>query len=267
MIDAARDDFAETATLITRDQVRLRAGFAPGPGGDTAVLLVHGFNASLAKAANRAVLAQLAERLPVVAVELRGHGRSQGMCTLGDKEILDVQAALRWARTLGFPRVVTIGFSMGGAVVVRHAGLIGGVAAVVSVSGPAFWNYRGTSIMRVLHFGVENPLARQYLTRVMGTRVISPPWPRPWPESPVDAAARIPPVPFLVVHGTQDGFFPDEHPRALVRAAQRGARERGVADRTELWLGDFGHAEAAIPRDLLGRITDWVRGQDRRASG
>ena len=259
MIDALRSDFAETATLFTRDRVRFRAGFAPGPGGGTALLLVHGFNASLSKPPNRAVLATLTEQFPVVAVELRGHGRSQGLCTLGDKEILDVEAAARWAAVLGCSQVVTIGFSMGAAVVVRHAAIIGGVAGVVSVSGPAFWNYRGTSIMRVLHFGVENPLARQYLSRVMGTRVVPPPWPKPWPESPSEAAARIPPVPFLVVHGTQDGFFPDEHPRALIRAAARGARERVVPDSSELWLRDFGHAEAAIPAGLLREITEWVQ--------
>lgn len=244
--------------MLTDDDVRLRAAHAPGPGGDTAVVLAHGFNAGIDKVPNRQVATTLATRFPVVAVELRGHGRSGGLCTLGDKEVHDVEAAVRWARTLGYRRVATVGFSMGASIVVRHAGLVGGVDAVVEVSGPAFWNYRGTSIMRMLHFGVENPVARLWLTHVMRTRVIPPPWPEPWPASPVEAAALIPPIPFLVVHGTEDGFFPVEHPAALANAARAGAEERQVPDHTELWLRPFGHAEAAIPRDLLLRITDWL---------
>ena len=69
----------------------------------------------------------------VIAIDFRGHGRSGGRSTVGDREVLDVDAAARHARHLGYRRVGLIGFSMGGAVVVRHAGLLGGVDAVVSV--------------------------------------------------------------------------------------------------------------------------------------
>ncbi|MFN8125203.1 MAG: alpha/beta fold hydrolase [Candidatus Nanopelagicales bacterium] len=250
--------FSEERTLLTEDAVRIRAGHVPGPGGDAALVVAHGFNAGIGKAPNLRVVRILAERFPIVAPEFRGHGDSDGECTLGDKEILDLEAAVRWARTLGYSRIATVGFSMGASIVVRHAGLVGGVDAVVEVSGPAFWNYRGTPIMRMLHFGVENPLARQWLTRVMGTRVVEPPWPEPWPESPVEAAEHIPPTPFLVVHGTQDGFFPLEHPMAIANAAHTGAEARGVRDHTELWVEDFGHAEAAIETALLLRISDWL---------
>lgn len=261
MSAAARTDFLVERTLLTRDGVRLHAGFAPRQGSGTsaiAVVMVHGFNASITKQPNLAVQRILTETHPVVAVELRGHGSSQGLCTLGDKEILDVAAAVGWARTLGFERVVTVGFSMGASIVVRHAGLIGDVDAAVAVSGPAFWNYRGTPIMRRLHFGVENPLGRQVVSRVMGTRVIPPPWPQPWPESPEQAARRIAPLPFLVVHGTQDGFFPQDHPQALRQAVTTGASERGVRDSGELWLRPFGHAEAAIPAEVVREISRWV---------
>lgn len=225
------------------------------------MVLAHGFNARIDKAANLDVLSVVNESLPVVAVEMRGHGDSEGECTLGDTEIHDVAAAVQWARELGFSSVVTLGFSMGASVVVRHAGLIGGIEAVVAVSGPAFWNYRGTPIMRRLHFGVEHPVGRLVVRHIMGTRVIPPPWPEPWPEPPVAVARIIPPMPFLIVHGTQDAFFPQEHPDALRRAAAQGAQERGVPDRTQLWLREFGHAEAAIPPDLLREVTTWLREQ------
>lgn len=252
-------DFVLERTLITRDGVRVRAGFAPGPaGGDLAIVLAHGFNARIDKPVNLAILRALVQDCAVVAVEFRGHGASGGECTLGDKEVYDVAAAVRWARTLGFGRVATVGFSMGASVVVRHAGLIGGVDAVVAVSGPAFWNYRGTAVMRRLHFGVENPVGRRVVRHVLRTRVIPPPWPEPWPEPPAQAAERIPPVPFLIVHGTQDGFFPLEHPQALSRAAAAGAAARGVPDNTAVWIRDIGHAEAAMDEELVSEISRWV---------
>lgn len=239
--------------------MRLRAGFTPGPGGDCAIVLVHGFNATIDKDANLDVMAVLSQSFPVIAVEQRGHGASGGECTLGDLEIHDVAAAVDWAHRLGFTSVATVGFSMGASVVVRHAALLGDVDATVAVSGPAFWNYRGTPIMRRLHFGVEHPVGRLVVRHIMGTRVIPPPWPQPWPEAPVSAAERIPPMPFLIVHGTQDAFFPQEHPDALRRAAALGAAERGVPDHTELWLRPFGHAEAAIPPELLREVTQWLQ--------
>lgn len=245
--------------LLTDDGTVLHATYAPGPGGPVAVVLVHGFNVSSAAAPNMVIQRILNEEFPVVALDLRGHGRSDGVSTLGDREIHDVAAAVTWARVLGHPRVVTVGFSLGGAVVLRHAGLVGGVAGVVAVSPPAFWAYRGTAIMRLLHLGIENPLGRAYLRTANRTRVTPPPWPLPWPEHPARTAGRIPPTPFLVVHGRQDGFFPLEHPQALARGAAEGAAVRGVVDNTEVWIEDFGHAEAAIPPDLVRRISSWAR--------
>jgi len=70
------------------------------------------------------------------------------------------------------------------------------------------------------------------------------------PESPVEVAGRIAPVPLLVVHGDADTFFPVEHPHALVAAA---------GDNAELWLlPGFGHAENAIDAALADRVGRWV---------
>lgn len=242
---------------MTPDGVRIRARHLPGRG-STALVVVHGFAASMTKLPNRTVLAAMNSRFPLVALDLRGHGGSQGLSTLGDLEVHDVAAAVSWTRLLGYERVVTVGFSMGAAICVRHAGLVGDVDGIVSVSGPAFWNYRGTPIMRRLHFGVENRLGRAVVRHGMRTRVIPPPWQVPFPPSPEEAARHIAPTPFLIVHGTADGFFPDEHPRAMMRAAQAGALERGVGDHTQLWLSDIGHAEAAMTPEVLDGICDWV---------
>jgi pimeloyl-ACP methyl ester carboxylesterase len=245
--------------LITADQIRVRAELRQAATPRRLVLVVaQGFSGSITKAINRRVLDRLQDRADVIAVELRGHGKSTGGSTLATEEIHEVQEAVAWARSLGYERVVTVGFSMGGAVVIRHAGLHGGVEAVVAVSPPAFWNYRGTPFMRRLHFGVDNPLGRLVVRHAMGTRIQKGSWPEPL--SPADVAELIAPIPLLVVHGRRDEFFPEDHPRSIHSAADRGAKARGHDSHlNELWLEDeFGHAEASVSDDLLVRIADWA---------
>lgn len=246
------------STLTAADGVRLSAAHLPhehSPG-ETAIVVVHGFGGSWRQQRVLRVMEHLGELAGVIALDQRGHGRSQGATTLAHDEPLDVEAAAGWARSLGYRRVVTVGFSMGGAVVLRHAALmvrskgVSGTDAVVSVSAPAFWYYRGTPPMRWLHRAVMNPFGRMYLRAVMGVRVDPTPWPEPAPLSPVDAVARARErgVPVLVVHGDADAFFPLEHSEALAAAP-------GV----ECWLEPgFGHAEGAISVDLIRRIGRWA---------
>lgn len=247
-------------TLTSSDGVRLSAAHLPAPdGSDTAIVVAHGFGGSWRQERVLRVMEHLGEHAGVIGVDQRGHGRSQGATTLAHDEPLDVEAASSWARDLGYDRVVTVGFSMGGAVALRHAALIPrspstrGTDAVVSVSAPAFWFYRGTPPMRWLHRAVMNPAGRAYLRVAMGARVDPRPWPEPPPMPPVAAVARARELhlPVLIVHGDADAFFPLDHPRALVASAA------GV----ESWIEPgFGHAEGAISVDLLRRIGAWARG-------
>jgi len=172
-------------------------------------------------------------------------------------EVLDVDAAVDFVRQQGMDRVVTIGFSMGGAVVVRHAAGATGehvsprhrVDAVVSVSAPAFWFYRGTRIMRVVHTLVESPAGRLAL-RARGTTITHREWPDPPPMSPEDAAAQID-IPYLIVHGDSDHYFPLEHPRALERASQ------GNPNRMVHIVPGLAHAESGISTESVEMIARW----------
>lgn len=246
----------ERVDLRTDDDVRIAAVHVPGPG-ETALIVVHGFAGSWSQERVDGIIRRLSVRAPVIAIDQRGHGQSEGMTTIGHREPLDVEAASVWAREHGYQRVVTIGFSMGSAVALRHAALRprseghSGVDAVVAVSGPAFWYYRGTPPMRWLHRAVGSAAGRAYLRTVLGARVDPRPWPDPPPMSPTEAASRISEMglPLLIVHGDADAFFPLDHPIALHEAAQG----------SELWIEPgFGHAEGAIGADLVDRIGTWA---------
>ncbi|MCQ9133258.1 alpha/beta hydrolase family protein [Streptomyces hilarionis] len=245
--------------LTTADGVSLDSVYEPGevvydtcgsPVRRPVFVVAHGFTGDVDRPHLRRVAAVLARRGAVVTFSFRGHGRSGGRSTVGDREVLDLAAAVEWARSLGHTRVVTVGFSMGGSVVLRHAALPGqGVDAVVSVSAPARWYYRGTAPMRRLHWLVTRPAGRLVGRYGFRTRIHHRDW-DPVPPSPVESAPKIAPTPLLIVHGDRDGYFPLDHPRMLAEAS---------AGHGELWLEHgMGHAEHAADDGLLARIADWA---------
>jgi pimeloyl-ACP methyl ester carboxylesterase len=237
-----------TATLVTQDGVPIDTVHLPGRQ-ELGIVMAHGFTQSW----QRPMVWRIAQRFNlaagVVTFDFRGHGRSGGLSTLGDKEINDLDVAVHYARELGYDKVATVGFSMGGSVVLRQAALLGGVDAVVSVSGPGHWFYRGTVPMRRVHFAAEKRIGRAFAKRFLQTRIASGGW-DPEPLPPAEAAARISPVPVLIVHGDKDVYFPPEHARQLYV----GAREP-----KELWLlPGFGHGERGTDDNLADRIAAWV---------
>ncbi|MFI5556716.1 alpha/beta hydrolase [Streptomyces sp. NPDC051738] len=260
--------------LHTDDGVTIDSVYDPGavvydfsrpPAGDLAFVVAHGFTGDVDRPHVRRVVEAFTRHGAVVTFSFRGHGASGGLSTVGDREVLDLAAAVRWARELGHARVVTVGFSMGGSVVLRHAALDGGeygrgregdggarTDAVVSVSAPARWYYRGTAPMRKLHWLVTRPEGRLVGRYGFRTRIHHREW-NPVPMSPVEAVPRIAPTPLLIVHGDQDGYFPLDHPRMLAQAA---------GDHGELWLEPgMGHAEHAAGGALLDRIGHWAVAQ------
>ncbi|MFE1343969.1 alpha/beta hydrolase [Streptomyces sp. NPDC058757] len=246
------------ANLRTEDGVRVEALYEPfpAPATDTAVVVAHGFTGSLGRPAVRRAAAALGRHAAaVVTFSFRGHGGSGGLSTLGDREVLDLAAAVRWAREQGHARVATVGFSMGGSVVLRQAALDratpAGPDAVAAVSAPARWYYRGTAPMRRLHWMVTSPAGRLVGRYGLRTRVDARPW-DPVPLPPFAAVPLIAPVPLLLVHGDRDAYFPLDHPRMLAAAVPDGAP-------AELWLEPgMGHAENAAGEELLDRLGAWL---------
>jgi pimeloyl-ACP methyl ester carboxylesterase len=240
---------ARALTLVTEDGVPIDAAHLPGDTG-LAFVVAHGFTLSWQRPAVWRVASQLRRAGGVVLFDFRGHGRSGGLSTVGDLEIKDLDVAVAYARELGYQRVAAVGFSMGASIVVRYAGLVGGLDAAVSVSGPGHWYYRGTTPMRRVHWAVERRLGRAVSRNWLKTRISPEGW-DPVPMPPYEAAPLISPTPFLVVHGDQDAYFPVDHAQQLYDAA---------LDPKDLWIiPGFGHAEAAADGALIDRIVRWVR--------
>ena len=245
---------ARPATLCTEDGVRLHGIVVPSaaPAGrrTPTFVVAHGFTGSTARPASRRVAGWLRPFGEVRAFDFRGHGRSGGGSTVGgDGELLDLDAWVAAARADGAGAVVTVGFSMGGGVALRHAALgRHRPDAVVSVSAVARWYVRETRPMRQVHRLLETATGRLVASRVLGLR-LGEPWAEV-PVSPLEAASAVAPVPLLLVHGDRDAYFPLEHFRALVRAAGPAA--------TALVVPGFGHAENGVTAPLVERIGRWA---------
>jgi fermentation-respiration switch protein FrsA (DUF1100 family) len=238
----------KATTLVTEDGVPIDAIHLPGPK-DLAIIVAHGFTLSWQRPNVWRIANRFNQTAGVVTFDFRGHGRSGGLSTLGDREIHDLDVAVAWARELGYRRIAAVGFSMGASVVLRHAGLLGGLDAVVSVSGPGRWYYRGTERMRWVHRAVERRAGRYVTKRWLNTRISPEGW-KLIPVPPAEAAAKIAPVPLLIVHGDRDLYFPPEHARQLYMAAR---------EPKELWiLPGMGHAESACRQELVDRIGRWA---------
>ncbi|MFC4494640.1 alpha/beta hydrolase [Streptomyces ovatisporus] len=304
-IEAAYDPYAGPA--VTGDDGTAVRGLPQGP---CAIVVAHGFSGSLDRPALRRAARVFTQYGAVITFSFRGHGNSGGHSTVGDREVLDLAEAVSWARSLGHERVATVGFSMGGSVVVRHGalhrrdgreGYLGerpgsdaqhteaherrtgahpGTAAqpledfpgdatqpyarthsdaVVAVSAPARWYYRGTAPMRRVHWVIQRPVGRLVSRYGLRTRIHPHDW-DPVPLSPVGAAPALAPTPLLVVHGDQDPYFPLDHPQSLAGAGHPAS--------TDLWIvPGFGHAENAAGPGLLHRIGQWVDARWERAAG
>lgn len=233
-----RASHVETS-LLSRDGTVLAGTYLPGPRTDApAVLLVHGFAANRRKPSYAYLADALSRDLHVLALDLRGHGESAGVSTLGDREWHDVAAGVAWLRAYGHRQVIVVGMSMGGTATV-HA-LSRGVPAdaAVVVSAPAWLREDPESeAMRELQAVWQSTVKRHAMRLLIGVRVVAP---TSW-VAPPDPAVAIRGVgqPVLVVHGADDSYFPVEDGRALAAGAG------GPATLWERPAG-FGHAEDGI---------------------
>ncbi len=248
-------DGSVTRTLTTSDGVGLAAVWWPAEGPSRAVVvLVHGLAATRDHPHIRALARRLRSRgFEVVAYDSRGHGASEGVCTLGDLERLDVAAAVEWARQRQRP-VVLVGASMGGIAVLRYAVCDYELAGAVVVSSPAEWRM-SLRPRTLLAAGVVRTRPGRWLAaRRMGVR-IGPTWTSA--EPPRSLADRVT-CPLAVVHGCRDLLVPASN---YLDLPMRAGFRRHVA-----LVRDMGHAYDPVGHDSVCAAVEWTLEQNVASS-
>jgi pimeloyl-ACP methyl ester carboxylesterase len=215
------------------------------PGLDTAVVVAHGLTITKDHPSVVAVAEALAAAgFAVIAYDGRGHGGSEGRCTLGTDEVLDVAAAVAWAGAAGRP-VVAVGSSMGAIAVLRYAATDDQLAGVVAVSAPARWRIH--SARALLAAGMTRTgLGRRVVERRTGVRLATT-----WAAAPApqDVVGRVS-CPAAIIHGGRDRFIP---PSEAVRLHDRltGARRLDIVE-------GMGHGFGAGAADAIVGAVRWA---------
>src|SRR6266508_223246 len=217
-------------------------------GAEPALVVCHGFSGWHRKVRPARFAEVLSRWFSVYGFDFRGHGLSGGETTFGAREIHDVAAVLALAREDGHASVGTLGASMGGVSVIRHAALLGATDAVVAISTPARWDGHGSDAVRRLAVLAGTPRGRR-MGRAMGVRI---PEVIERPETPEDVVGKIAPTPLLIVHGRDDHFFDEEEAWRLYRRAGRPAA---------LWMASrFGHGEDGFSDEMAEKTARWLYG-------
>jgi len=234
----------EALALVTDDGVRLAGARLRGPADAFAtVVLVHGFSQSSRMPRIHVFAHSLARRVHVIVPDLRGHGASGGVSSMGPKEPLDVKAAVE-AADPSLP-VVTVGISLGGAAVLLHAGTYRRVAGAVSISGPAWWGAWDTPATKRIQRYAMTPAGRRFLSRFLRTRIAQVCEGVPHAEEQVRAIA---PAFTLVVADPADHYFAEVHPRTIYGWAE---------EPKDLWLlPGTGHGTDLLTPAFTDRLLD-----------
>jgi uncharacterized protein len=237
----------EDVELRTIDGARL-AGDLYRPAGTPrgGVVMVHGFSATRRDEA----VVEHAEKLAdagylVLAYDGRGHGMSDGECTLGQLEVHDVVAAVAYLRA-NVRRIVTVGASMGALAVLSHAigdtKLAGTVLVSIASSFRSVLTARGAAAALL----TRTRPGRAYMRWMTGTR-ISPGWQRG--EPPTVQVRRLQ-MPVAIVHGRRDAMI-----RCL--AAMEVYEAASEPRRLEI-VEDMGHAFQPEGVPAVARSVEWA---------
>jgi pimeloyl-ACP methyl ester carboxylesterase len=210
------------------------------------VVVVHGFSATRRLDPVVTQARALADAgFLVLAYDGRGHGMSDGMCTLGRLEVHDVAAAVEHLRA-DVSRIVTVGASMGALAVLSHALGDSELAGIVLVSIASSWRSVLTARAAAAALFTRTRPGRAYTRRVTGTR-ISPDWRRG--ELPTSQVRRLR-MPVAIVHGKRDGMI-----RSL--AALEVYEAASEPRRLEIVDG-MGHSFDRIGVPAVTRAVEWT---------
>jgi fermentation-respiration switch protein FrsA (DUF1100 family) len=237
----------------TEDGVKISGVHLQPRKSETLLLYVHGFMSNKNHRRVPEFVESLSEFTDVMAIDLRGHGASEGGCTMSGREVLDVEATYAYARSLGYKRLVSLGSSMGGATVIRHAALYQNVDAVATIGAFAdpkaiHWPATDTGL-KLLYTTGQFGQTWSYVTR--GTRLDRFPH---HDEPPYELVNRIAPRPLLIIHGEWD---PTVHPRAARMLYGRAQEPKEI-----VIVPRGGHDHPHLTAGTARRVRSWLAKHD-----
>lgn len=230
--------------VMTSDSVQV-SGIHLQDDFETLLIYCHGFSSDKNFLHIPRMAEMLSDAMDVIVFDFRGHGESGGATTFGDKELLDLDAVMRYAQRFGYARIVVMGSSMGGAIAIRFSADSPDVSAVITMGAFAHKQFSAMAMagLSVLKWSFSRDVVR----RTWRTRIehAEPAY------NPRDFVARISPRPFMVLHGEYDPLIPLAHGRELFA--------RAGEPKTLHVIRRGGHDLENLNKRTITRIVEWLK--------
>ena len=230
----------------TKDGVSLAGVHLAQNATDTVVVYAHGFLSNKNHRGVPRFVSSLGRHYDVIAFDFRGHGESDGECTFTEHEVLDLEAVVAYAYSLGYEHVVTMGSSMGGAAVIRHAALYGQVHGVATIG--AFDDARALrrpATRATLSLLFDTPIGPTLAEFTRGTCLGS----LVHGEQPIDLVQGID-VPTMFIHGEWDHLISPDAARRLYESTPDPKR-LVIVPRS-------GHDLPHLSADTAEMVAEWI---------
>ncbi len=183
----------------------------------------------------------------LLTFDFRGHKSSFGSSTTGGDEILDLRAAISFARSRGYKKVIVLGAGMGGTVGLRTAKIFRNIDALIVVSPSGFSPQLASFPVRFASDVTLSTLFGKVPVRIITkTRLGS----RYSAGFPIDIEPSIAPVPMLVIHSEKDRLVDLERFEAVVEGILEPKNLVVIPGRK--------HADDLINRETLGIIKAYL---------
>lgn len=200
-------------TIESFDKTRIAFNHFKKEGRDSVFILCHGFAMSKDAKPFLGLSEDLFKLHDVIAVDQRGHGRSQGTFSFSSKEHEDVKVIINYSKQ-SYKHIYLMGFSLGAASCIIEVATNKNVDRLIVVSPPTNFDKIEN---RFLDMDAVIPWFQKLGPHIFKLRLGNL---GAGKINPVDVIDKISPIPLLIIHGDKDPIIFKQHAQALYQKAK-----------------------------------------------
>ena len=199
-------------TLKTKDKIDIAINYYSN-GYDEIVIVAPGWCMTKDSKAFCEISEMFAKNFDVISFDFRGHGKSGGMFTFTARELMDIDAVIRFVRKSKYKKIYLAGFSLGAAMSIIYASKSRYIDKVIAVSAPTEFDKIENQMWKKEAWG--ETFKKFELDRFASIR----PYPIPLKKiNPIDVVGKIK-VPTLFIAGEKDPTVHPWHTKELYEKA------------------------------------------------
>lgn len=241
--------YYEDVKFKSSDGLTLKGWYVPSLTGKATIILCHGFGTNKSDLIDFVALFNRND-FNTFLFDFRGHGGSEGKCSLGFFEVRDIEGAVNWLKTQKHQTTIigAFGISMGAAAIFMAAGKIPEIKAVAGDS--IFSSFEGmvTHSTKLFYHLPKYPLS-YLIVRFCEWRLKF----KAKDFEVADYINKIAPKPILLIHGEEDRRIPLSETECIYQAAKIPK---------EIWIvpgADHLESYSFYPKEYEDRIIEYFK--------